>query len=185
MVFVLRRKKLLILFVLFLLAVFSFIILPWVWKVFYPFPYQNTIVDSAQRSNLSPNLVLAVIRVESKFRADAKSPRGACGLMQLMPETAKWVTKKMGISYAEEKLFDPEFNIKVGSWYLAYLISEFNGNVPAALAAYNGGRGNVRQWLDKGIWLGSTEDIDKIPFKETRQFIERVLHDYNVYSCLY
>lgn len=161
------------------------IAIPWFWRLFYPFPYRDSILRHSREFNLDPNLVVAVIRVESKFRITAESPRGAKGLMQLMPDTARWAAEQMGIEYSEGDLFDPDYNITVGCWYLANLLHEFKGNLPAALAAYNGGRGNVRDWLAQGIWQGSLEEIERIPFKETRDFVFRVLHDYRVYSALY
>ncbi|NLC77073.1 MAG: lytic transglycosylase domain-containing protein [Clostridia bacterium] len=159
--------------------------LPWLWRVFYPLPYRDTIFAQAEAAGVDPYLVMAVIRVESKFRPKALSVRGAKGLMQLMPETARWAAGQMGEEYRPDLLFDVVYNTKIGCWYLASLIEEFDGNLPAALAAYNGGPNNVKQWLQEGKWNGELETVDDIPFQETRDFVRRVLKDHDTYRRIY
>lgn len=161
------------------------IIIPWFWRIFYPYPYRDSVLTYAQEYSIPPNLVIAVARVESKFRPNAVSPRGAKGIMQLMPETAQWIAQQMSIEYKVEDLFEPDYNIRLGCWYLAHLLHDFQGNLPAALAAYNSGRGRVNQWLEDKIWDGSLENISQIPYKETREFVERVTHDLKMYNILY
>ncbi len=158
---------------------------PWFWRLYYPLPYRQTIFTQAQAAEVDPYLVMALIRVESKFRPQAESRMGARGLMQLMPETAEWVTKQLGEPYSVEGLFEIEYNVRIGCWYLANLLKEFEGNLPLALAAYNGGRGNVRQWVNQGLWAGDEDHLEKIPFTETRDFIQRVLQDYEMYRRIY
>lgn len=159
--------------------------LPWFWRLYYPLPYRQTIFLQAQAAEVDPYLVMALIRVESKFRPQAQSRMGARGLMQLMPETAEWVAKQLGEQYDSEKLFEIEYNTKIGCWYLANLLQEFGGNLSLALAAYNGGRGNVRQWIEQGLWAGEKDQLEKIPFAETRDFVQRVLRDYEIYRKIY
>jgi soluble lytic murein transglycosylase len=177
------KRYTLIIFVIFLSLLV--IIIPWFWRLFYPYPYRDSFLTYAKEFSLSPNLVISVARVESKFRPNAVSPRGAKGIMQLMPETAQWIAQQMEIEYQEKYLFEPDFNIRLGCWYLAHLLHEFQGNLPTALAAYNSGRGRVKQWLDEKIWDGSLENISQIPYKETREFVERVTHVLKMYNILY
>ncbi|WP_258359617.1 lytic transglycosylase domain-containing protein [Moorella sulfitireducens (nom. illeg.)] len=159
-------------------------LLPRAGRLFYPLPYLEFIVEYAHQEGLDPLLVAAVTRVESKFYPRAQSAEGARGLMQLMPETARLAAGQLGLAYDPERLFSPEYNLRLGSWYLAELLREF-GDLNPALAAYNGGRGNVHNWLEKGVWDGSTRNLDQIPFPETREFVRRVLYDYRVYRTLY
>lgn len=154
-------------------------------RLVYPFPYRESILHYAGQNGLDPLLVLALVRTESKFYPLAESVTGARGLMQIMPETGRWVAGRLREEFDPERLFEPDYNLRLGTWYLAHLIGEFQGNLPAALAAYNGGRHNVEAWLGRGLWDGSTEALDKIPFPETREFVRQVLRDYRVYRFLY
>ncbi len=152
----------------------------------FPLHYDDLIAAEARRNGLDPLLLAAVIRVESGFRPDALSSVGARGLMQVVPETGAWAARQMGWpDFHPERLFDPAVNIPIGAWYLASLRREFGGRLPAALAAYNGGRQNVRLWLDSGRWDGGAASVDAIPFPETRHFVRRVLLNYRVYRWLY
>lgn len=151
----------------------------------YPLNYDDLICYESRKNGLDPYLVAALLRVESNFNPEAVSPKGAMGLMQLMPETAQWVAKQAGFEYHPDKLFDPGYNIKLGTWYLSDLLHEFNGNVWLALAAYNGGRGNVKQWVATGRWLGDVETVDEIPFAETRRFVRKIKIIWLVYKNLY
>jgi len=171
---------LLILFLLLLLAYHSACI----WKLFYPLEYIEEINTCSRRNGLNPSLVAAVIRVESNFNHDAVSSRGASGLMQLMPETAAWVAGQMQMDYSPDMLTDPAVNIELGCWYLSSLVREF-GSLYVALAAYNAGRGRVRTWLEAGIWNGRLEDVEQIPYRETREFITRVMAAWETYEQLY
>lgn len=144
-------------------------------RFLYPIDYQAEITNYAGENRLDPFLVAAVIQVESNFRPGVVSQKGARGLMQLMPETACWIGAQMGDGPVEpDKLFVPEVNIRLGTWYLANLYKEFGDRGPAVLAAYNAGRGNVRQWLETGQWSGELDDWHQIPFAETRDFVRRV-----------
>ncbi|MGQ9824170.1 MAG: lytic transglycosylase domain-containing protein [Desulfotomaculales bacterium] len=154
-------------------------------RAVYPFAYRETINYYAGQYNIDPCFIAAVIKAESNFNPRAVSPRGARGLMQVMPETGMWAAQQVGQEeFSAEQLFNPEINIRLGSWYLADLSREFNGNPVLVLAAYNGGRANVREWLAEGN-LSRGQDIDRIPFPETRQFIRKVLWNYRVYRFLY
>lgn len=155
-------------------------------KIFYPFPYQETVYANARVNNIDPYLLAAIVKTESNFNPQAVSSQGAIGLMQIMPETALWVVKKHNIKqYQPEQLFQAETNVKIGSLYVAELLKEFNNDPVLTLAAYNAGRGNVMEWLNKEHWTGEHNTIDQIPFSETRQYIRRVTWHYKVYQYLY
>ena len=131
-----------------------------------------------------PYLVTSVIKVESNFSPKVVSKQGAVGLMQLMPKTALWAAEKMGIKNIKvEDLQNPDLNIRIGTWYLSSLLDEFNNDVTLALAAYNGGRGNVAEWIEKGRLEQKKEE--GIPFPETRNFVARVKKSYKWYKRLY
>lgn len=155
-------------------------------KYSYPFPYQSLVYYYAAQNNIDPFLVAAVIRTESKFVNQARSPKGAIGLMQMMPDTARWVAEQMNYpNFSTKDLESPEVNIRLGTWYLASLKKEFNNNEILALAAYNGGRGNVKQWMRQYGWTMSFSDVSQIPFQETREYVVKVLSSKRHYSELY
>jgi soluble lytic murein transglycosylase len=152
----------------------------------YPFGYQDTVYRYSERNSLDPYLVAAVIRTESKFINIARSPKGAMGLMQMMPDTAEWVAKQIDYPDFEiSKLNDPEISIRFGTWYLSSVRKEFGGNEVLMLAAYNAGRGNVKSWMKQYDWTTDFRDVDQIPFTETRQYVKQVLRDKQRYQALY
>jgi len=159
-----------------------FPILTW----YYPLEYWESIERHARFHQIDPLLVAAVMRVESAFDPYAISSKGARGLMQIMPETAVWAAERIGLSdFKLEQLFDPEVNIAIGVWYLATLRQEFGGEMVIALAAYNGGRGNVARWLREEAWSGRFETVDDIPFPETRGYVRKVYSAYQWYRFIY
>ncbi len=174
-----------------LVAIYFLISLPVVQKKFlYPFPYRTTVEDYSARWQVDKFLTIAVMKVESNFSEAARSQSGAVGLMQIMPETAAWIAYQLNETPEEfdcdiKNLREPETNIRYGTWYLAELEDEFNGNDVLALAAYNAGRGNVREWMAKNNWDENFSDIDKIPYAETRDYVKRVLHCREKYAKLY
>jgi len=153
---------------------------------FYPMPHRDLVISYAEEYGIDPLLVFSLIKVESRFSPQATSHRGAQGLMQLMPDTARWAAHRLAIKgFDDTKLTDPEINIRLGCWYISDLNREFNGRLPLVIAAYNAGRGNVREWLIVGIWDGSLENLDKVPFPETRKHIKRVINEYEIYRMIY
>lgn len=159
---------------------------PLVMRHLYPFTYRPSIVRNAEAQKLDPLLVAAVIKAESNFWTWARSRKDARGLMQLTPETGRWVAAQTGFAgYEDDELYNPEVNLELGCWYLAYLVREFGDALPAALAAWNGGRTNVSAWLSSGTWSGELEDAGRIPFRETRDFVRRVLDNLTWYERLY
>ena len=106
--------------------------------------------------------------------------------MQIMPETAQWIAQQQGITdFDQEKLLDPETNIRFGCWYLDSLNKEFSANQPLVIAAYNAGRGKVKEWLKNDVWNGDEKQTDRIPFKETGQYVDNVLKNYVAYKAIY
>jgi soluble lytic murein transglycosylase len=155
-------------------------------KYIYPYPYQDIVTLYAEANGVSPALAASVIKHESKFSEHVHSPRGAIGLMQLMPETAEWISGQLGeTEFSVQMLHEPEINIRYGTWYLALLEQEFEGNLVLTLAAYNAGRGVVHEWMEENEWPPDFEDISAIPYLETRFFVERVLKDKKHYETLY
>ena len=177
-----------VLFLWLVLLLFALLVLSfprWV-TLFYPLPHKEFVIKYAEQFKIDPYLVFAIIKAESRFRAEARSPKGARGLMQIMPETARWIAQQMNRPhFREEHLDDPQVNIEMGCWYVASLVKEFGGRLPPAVAAYNAGRGNVRKWLIEGVWDGSEETADDIPFVETRRYVKAVLTDYEIYRTIY
>ena len=134
----------------------------------YPMPLRETVVRRAGDIRLDPAYVYGLIRQESRFMMDARSHVGASGLMQVMPATAKWTAKKIGLTnFTPDQITDREVNVAIGTGYLKLVLDDFEGSMPMATAAYNAGPGRPRAWrngpvLDAAIWA------ENIPFLETR-----------------
>jgi soluble lytic murein transglycosylase len=142
----------------------------WYLRARYPLRYEHIVNGHAENYRLDPALVAAVIYQESKFDADARSSQGAVGLMQLLPETAQGIATRTGGSEFEVgDLYDPEINVRYGCWYLRHLLDRY-GTEARALAAYNGGQGN----LDRGII-----------HPETQHYVDRVLELRGTYRKAY
>lgn len=146
--------------------------------------YQDQITETSEKFNIDPILTASIVKVESDFDNDAQSHQGAQGLMQLLDDTAKHSAEVIGMDYYPEKLNDIDYNLKLGVGYYNYLIKYYN-NQKLALAAYNGGVGNVDKWIKDGILDKENPDISKIPFEETRQYVTKVESTYDVYKTFY
>lgn len=146
--------------------------------------YQDQINEYSNKYNVDPLLTASIVKVESDFDNDAQSHQGAKGLMQLLDETAKHSAEVIGEDYYPDKLNDIYYNLKLGVGYYNYLYNYYN-NKELALAAYNGGVGNVDKWIDQGILDKVNPDISKIPFDETRQYVTKVMANYEVYKTFY
>ena len=150
-----------------------------------PLQYQDIIRADAAADHLDPALIAAVIDAETKFDARTSSA-GAEGLMQLLPSTAEFLAKRTdGYKFKVSDLGRPEVNIAYGSYYLRFLIDQFNGNVVEALAAYNGGETNVNNWIATAQSQGHAFGIADIPFPETRAYVEKVLQAQKDYRHTY
>lgn len=139
-------------------------------RIKYPVAYSDYILKYADENDLDPYLVMAVIKTESNFVHDAQSYI-AGGLMQLTEETAVWTANKLEVT--DYDYMDPETNIKFGCYYLRHLIDMY-GNIDTALAAYNGGMGNVNEWLSNPEYSSDGVSLDYIPFAETRNYVVKV-----------
>ncbi|HZJ82831.1 MAG TPA: lytic transglycosylase domain-containing protein [Clostridia bacterium] len=152
----------------------------------YPLEYKEDIVRYSKEYDLDPHLIMGMVWVESKFNPEATSPKNAKGLMQIIPSTGQWIAEQLGQDdYEEGLLYDPETNIKFGTWYFAYLLRVFDGNIEVAIASYNGGMGNVMKWLKDPRYSDDGEHLKDIPFNETRNYLERVLETREWYKRLY
>ena len=152
----------------------------------FPLYYADRIVPAANRRGVDPFLVLALIKQESAFRTEARSPAGARGLMQIMPATGReWVNRLRLAAIVEEDLYDPDLNLQLGTAYLAHLIGQFDGSVEKALAAYNGGPTNVRRWEAQLPDRQQETFIESIGFHETRTYVRTVLNHYHRYHHLW
>ncbi len=151
----------------------------------YPLNYVEDVEKFSKNNNIDPLLVYAIIKAESNFEANITSHSGACGLMQIMEETAKEIAKKINYNYtSKEDLYNPHVNIMLGTKYFAYLLEKY-GNTELALTAYNAGIGNVQKWIENGTIKKDGSDIQNIPFKETNNYVRKILRDYKIYKSLY
>ena len=156
-------------------------------KSFYPTDYEDEVTVMSDETGLSKALIFAVIRTESGFNAEAESPAGAIGLMQLLPDSFDWIQRvEEGEEiYSHDALLDPAVNIRYGSLTLKYLLDRFDGNEKAAIAAYNAGPGNVDIWLEDERYSRDGKNLDEIPFDETRSYVSKVLAAKDKYENLY
>lgn len=159
----------------------------WYARLWYPLDYESAINRDAGRNGLDPALVAAVAWRESGFDPAAESHRGAVGLMQVLPSTARYIESRDDAPAGRAvDLADPEVNISFGAWYLRHLIDLHGGSVPAALTAYNGGPDNLRKWraaaAARGVEFRIPEDI---PFDETRKYVTDVMDAWAIYRQAY
>ncbi|MEE3719212.1 transglycosylase SLT domain-containing protein [Tumidithrix elongata RA019] len=156
---------------------------PIYWQSLYPFPYWNSVANWSRERQISPLLVLGLMRQESRFEAQILSRSGAVGLMQIMPDTGQWIASKKGVS--SYSLSNPEDNINFGTWYLDYTHRSNNNNSMLAVASYNAGPGAIGRWVESR-GLGDPDDfVNNIPYDETRGYVERVFSNYWNYLRLY
>ena len=170
-------------FVIVLLALFMMSL---VIRILYPLAYKDIIFQVSVENKLEPALVAAIIKTESNFRPGAESKVGAKGLMQITTPTGRWIASKLNIQdYREDMLFEPAVNIQFGCWYLRYLHNYYDGNWGLAIAAYNGGHGNVDKWLkDKNI-SNDGKNLHNIPFRETRHYVNKIKINHTMYKKIY
>jgi soluble lytic murein transglycosylase len=152
----------------------------------FPLAYWEMIQQKAQGQELDPYLVLALIRQESLFDPQARSPAAALGLMQLLPSTAARVAKQIGVAPpSNEQLFQPEVNLVLGTQYLKDLLQRYSGDWFKAIAAYNAGEAAVDRW-DREIHTDDAEEfVERIPYLETRGYVKLVMRNHRIYKRLY
>lgn len=160
--------------------------IPGILRFIYPLGYKAMIIEYGQLHKIDPPLLAALIKTESNFDTHAESRKEAKGLMQITPATGKWIADITNMKeFDESKLFDPETNIKLGTWYIEHLSDYYSGNFELVFAAYNGGRGNVDKWLKDKSLSSNGITLDEIPFLETRNYIKKLKKNYKVYSLIY
>ena len=153
------------------------------WHGLFPFPYQKQILKYAKQEKINPLLTLAVMRKESTFDPDIDSVVGAVGLMQIVPPTADWVAKQIGLP--EYSLTNPDDNIKIGTWYLRHNHYRYEDSSLYAVASYNAGTSNVNSWLNRYNTNDPDRFVEQIPFPETKDYVEGVFGNYWNYLRLY
>lgn len=172
-----------LLFILILILFKVFDVYTWCLKKVYSEKYADFVDKYSEEYNLEREWIFALIKAESNFDKDIVSSKGAKGLMQLMENTAVEISKEIGME--EIDLFDAENNIEIGTRYFAKLIKYYDGNYNLAITAYNAGIGNVQKWIDDRIIKKDGSDIQNIPFKETNNYVRKILKNYRVYKELY
>lgn len=156
------------------------------WEHAYPKAWSNSVSDSSRATAVPEELIWGIMRAESHYRSDAQSPVGALGLMQIMPFTGRQVASLLSMNSFESKsLLDPEVNIRLGSRYLQRLLEKFSGSIPLVAAGYNAGPHRVHAWVRNFGTLDMDEFVEHIPFIETRNYVKKVVRNYQVYSLLY
>ena len=159
------------------------------WSQRFPTPFRDAVVARSRQIGLDPAYVYGLIRQESRFVMDARSGVGASGLMQVMPATARWTAKKIGLTnFTPDQINDRDTNIAIGTGYLKLVLDSFEGSMPLAAAAYNAGPSRSRRWrapnegsgpvLEGAIWA------ENIPFNETRDYVKKVLSNTTNYAAL-
>ena len=155
-------------------------------SLIYQRRYTAEVEAAAKEFDVDESLIYAVIRTESGFDQNAESHAGAVGLMQLMPDTFTWLQehKDGQVIYTDDALYIPEINIRYGTYYLSYL-TDLYGDVPTALAAYNGGTANVDNWLKDPDYSTDGKTLTEIPYPETRNYVKKVAHAQDRYQKIY
>ena len=156
------------------------------WSLLFPRPYWGDLKKFADANQLDPYLVSALIRQESEFNPSAVSRARALGLMQLLPSVGQQLARQLGLrDYSTNSLFVPNINIELGTLYFRSVLQKFNGKLPYALAAYNAGSERVRQWEAADPAVDVAAFVESIPFTETREYVQAILRNANMYRRLY
>jgi soluble lytic murein transglycosylase len=150
----------------------------------FPMPFRESVVRRSEQIGLDPAYVYGLIRQESRFVMDARSHVGASGLMQVMPATARWTARKIGLAnFTPEQLGDRETNIAIGTGYLKMVLDNFEGSMPMAAAAYNAGPNRPRNWRN-GPVIEAAAWAENVPFSETRDYVKKVLANTTLYAAI-
>ena len=149
----------------------------------YPMPYREQALGKAREVGVDPAFVYGLKRQESRFVSDARSHVGASGLMQLMPATARWMARRLGVPYQPGEIADPDLNLLLGMSYLKLVLDDFQGRQAMAAAAYNAGPSRPRRWRE-GPPVEAAAWAESIPFTETRDYVKKVLANAVVYAAL-
>ena len=156
------------------------------WKLLFPQPYWSDLVANSQKNGLDPYLVASLIRQESEFNAGAISHANAWGLMQLLPSVGKAMARKEGLKgFSTNSLLNPSINLELGTKNLKLVLDRFGGQAEYALAAYNAGDVPVRAWMEAGNYRDIAEYVESIPYTETREYVQAILRNREIYRALY
>ena len=185
----LKNKKILVCgLIILILIVFLIVFKNKIQRIFYPKLHEEFVSMYSDEYGVDENLVFAVIKAESNFQEDAVSHKDALGLMQIMKETAEDVARKYNIEIdfnnSEREILNVQNNIKIGTKYLAVLLEKYK-NIEVAVADYNAGIGTVDNWIEKEIIKSDGSDIENIPYKETNNYVRKILRNYKIYQDLY
>ncbi len=154
-------------------------------RYLYPQKYSDKVDIYSKQYGIESSLVYAIIKCESNFNADAISHAGAYGLMQITKDTYEWAAKReKDGEYTDKSLFDPDTNIRYGCAIYSIFQNEF-GDPTICLAAYNAGRGRVKNWLADKNYSADGKTLDKIPFAETNTYVKKVLRTQKIYQLIY
>ncbi len=151
-------------------------------SVFYPIHFSDEIISEANKNGLESELVFAVVKVESSFSAGAVSNKGAVGLMQITPKTGEYIAQMLG--EREYDLSDAKTNIRFGCFYIRYLLDRF-ADIETAMVAYNAGESKVREWLKNPEYSQNGKTLCIIPYKESREYVEKITKTFGIYKKLY
>ena len=184
-----KNKKILVCgLIILILIVFLIVFKNKIQRIFYSYSYEEFVSMYSDEYGVDENLIFAVIKAESNFQEDAVSHKDALGLMQIMKETAEDVARKYNIEIdfnnSEREILNVQNNIKIGTKYLAVLLEKYK-NIEVAVAAYNAGIGTVDNWIEKEIIKSDGSDIENIPYKETNNYVRKILRNYKIYQDLY
>jgi soluble lytic murein transglycosylase len=156
------------------------------WELLFPLPYRNDLEVSARQRELDPFLVAGLIRQESEFNPEARSSANAYGLTQVRPGTGKQFARKAGVPYSSSRvLFQPAANLKIGTSILRSMLDQNSGKVEQTLASYNAGPNRVAEWMTWNTYREPAEFVESIPFTETRDYVQAVLRNADIYRRLY
>lgn len=159
---------------------------PDLWLLAYPQAYWDSILSYSGKYRQDPYFIAAIIREESQFHADALSPAGALGVMQVMPSTGAWIARNISLQgFEREKLFEADTAINLGTWYIGHLMKRFQGDPLFAAAAYNAGPDAVAGWMRSGRSRERDEFVESIPYAETRGYVKKVMRNYAEYRRIY
>ena len=155
------------------------------WQMLFPLPYKDELFRSARAHSLDPYQVAGLIRQESEFNPGAKSHANAYGLMQVIPSTGRLMGRREGVRVRTAALLDPNMNLRLGTEYLRGQLDSWSGDWTQTLAAYNAGPGRVREWLSWSNYREPAEFVESIPFSETREYVQAVLRNADIYREIY
>lgn len=156
------------------------------WRLAFPLPYWDSLERSAQAQGLDPYLFAALVRQESEFDTHVVSGSNAYGLSQVLPPTGRMLSRKLHVGhFRADLLFQPDVNLRIGTYYLRSLVDSLGGRWDAALASYNAGRSRVLDWMKRAQYQDSAEFVESIPITETRNYVESIFRNADIYRRLY